>query len=70
MSDDDLCSFIDFVTASAQALASYRVFLMFSCVSMFQICSWNVRDLNDLGKRGVVKFVVSKFRICALSTRN
>lgn len=39
---------------------------MFFCVSMFQICSWNVRGLNDLGKMGVVKFVVSKFRIYVL----
>lgn len=29
---------------------------------MFQLCTWNVRGLNDLGKRSLVKFVVSKFR--------
>ncbi len=29
---------------------------------MVQVCCWNVRGLNDQGKRGLVKSVVSQFR--------
>ncbi len=32
---------------------------------MLSVCSWNVRGLNDPRKRGLVKFVVSKFK-CAI----
>ncbi len=37
-------------------MASDHLFLM------FQVCSWNVRGLNNQGKRSLVKFVVSKFK--------
>lgn len=29
---------------------------------MFQLCSWNVRGLNDQNKRSLVKSVVYKFK--------
>ncbi len=34
----------------------------FPFLAMFQICSWNIRYLNNQGKRSLVKFVVSKFK--------
>lgn len=42
-----------------RAVVEVGCFLVFS---MFQICSWNVRGLNDLGKRSLVMVVVSKLR--------
>ncbi len=33
---------------------------------MFYVCSWNVRGLNDRGKRELVKYVVSQFRSSVL----
>ncbi len=33
---------------------------------MFQVCCWNVRGLNDRGKRAMVKSVVSRFRTSIL----
>ncbi len=39
------------------------------CISllfMFQVCSWNVRGLNDPSKRSLVKFVVFMFKVYLL----
>ncbi len=50
-----------------------RRFSVFDCVcagcfslSMLQVCCWNVRGLNDLGKRYLVKSVVSRLKASVL----
>ncbi len=41
-------------------------------VFMFQVLSWNVRGLNDLGKRGLVKSVIASYKgsvVCIQETK-
>lgn len=35
---------------------------MFCLVFMFYLCSWNIRGLNNLNKKSLVKSVVAKFK--------
>ncbi len=49
-----------------RVLLLLRTGLWWFLFPMFYVCSWNVRGLNDRGKRDLVKFVVSQFKSSVL----